>query len=178
LAGLGPPANDNDNDDTNVQLVMDTQPNAGATQADRHWTPEEDAKLTSAVTITCKNKHGKKHRIDWVAVAALVPGRTEKHCQRRWHDLSNPSIFLTARRAGKWGEDEDIKLKKAIEMHGDKDWAAVTTLVLGRTKRQSSDRWRDVLDPSINLAIVHKGSWTEDEVIKLKKTIEMHGGKD
>jgi hypothetical protein len=33
------------------------------------WTPEEDAKLTSAVT-----KYGK----DWVAVAVLVPGRTNK----------------------------------------------------------------------------------------------------
>jgi hypothetical protein len=36
--------------------VMDTQPNVMTTRTSRHWTPEEDAKLTSAVTDTCKKK--------------------------------------------------------------------------------------------------------------------------
>jgi hypothetical protein len=30
---------------------------------------------------------------------------------------------MTAGRAGIWGEDEDLKLKNAVQMHGDKDWA-------------------------------------------------------
>jgi hypothetical protein len=65
-----------------------TQPNAGATRAPlRRWTPEEDAKLTSAVKTTVKKKHGKEYRTDWVAVAALVPGRSKRQCKdRSWYD--------------------------------------------------------------------------------------------
>jgi myb proto-oncogene protein len=39
------------------------------------WKPEEDAKLTEAV-----KRLGKK----WVAIAALVPGRTNQQCRKRW----------------------------------------------------------------------------------------------
>jgi hypothetical protein len=46
------------------------------------WTPKEDAKLTNAVSNTCKTKHGEKLKIDWVAVAALVPGRTKNECKK------------------------------------------------------------------------------------------------
>jgi hypothetical protein len=69
------------NDDANADPVM--QPNAGATG---RWTLEEDAKLTSGVTKTCKKKHGQEQRIDWVAVAALVLGRTNTQCRCRWRD--------------------------------------------------------------------------------------------
>jgi hypothetical protein len=71
---LPPLAALDDDDDTNADRVKDTQPNATG-----RWTPEEDAKLTSAVSNTCEKKHGKEHRIDYVAVAALVPGRTNIH---------------------------------------------------------------------------------------------------
>ena len=67
LAGLLPPTTDTD--DANVDIVPDTQPNAVAGR----WTPEEDAKLTSAVPA---NTFGKKHMVDWVALSSLVPGRT------------------------------------------------------------------------------------------------------
>jgi myb proto-oncogene protein len=52
------------------------------------WTVEEDVKLTDAVT-----EHGCD---DWVAVAALVPGRTNLQChQRYWTPASRTA-------AGKW----------------------------------------------------------------------------
>jgi hypothetical protein len=77
--GLSPPTADNDDANTNADLLMDTQPNAGAsTRATRRlWTLEEDATLTSAVTDTSKTKCGKECKISWAAVAALVPCRTE-----------------------------------------------------------------------------------------------------
>jgi hypothetical protein len=53
---------------------MDMNPNMGTTRAPRRWTPEEDAKLTSAVTKTRKKKFGKELKVDWVVVAVLVPG--------------------------------------------------------------------------------------------------------
>jgi hypothetical protein len=56
-----------------------TQPKVGAARAPlRRWTLEEDTKLTSAVKTTCKKKDCGEYRTDWVAVAALVPGRTKK----------------------------------------------------------------------------------------------------
>jgi protein involved in temperature-dependent protein secretion len=36
----------------------------------------------------------------------------------RWHDALNPSIGRANKRAGKWIEDEDSKLKEAVQRHG------------------------------------------------------------
>jgi hypothetical protein len=50
------------------------------------WTEEEDAKLKASVHM-----HGGKN---WIAITALVPGRTKTQCQDRWYyiTLNNPSI--------------------------------------------------------------------------------------
>jgi hypothetical protein len=71
----------------NPDPVTDTQPNA-----DR-WTPEEDAKLTNALTKTCKKKRGKEYTIDWLAVATLVPGRTKDQCRNRWTNNMEPKAL-------------------------------------------------------------------------------------
>jgi hypothetical protein len=92
--GLLPtPAADNNDGNANADLVMDTQTNAGASTwaTRRRWTSEEDAKLTSAVTNTSKKKHGKEYKTNWVAISALVPGRTRGQCQSRWHDAWIPA---------------------------------------------------------------------------------------
>jgi hypothetical protein len=175
--GLPPPVADND--DANAEPVTDTQPNAGATRATALWTPEEVATLTSAVRVTCKKKYGKEYRIDWVAVAALVPGRTRDQCYKRWYNSSlDASIALTAGRTGKWTEDEDLKLKNSVQTHGGTNWAAIAALVPGRTKSQCHGRWHDVLGPSINRAKERTRTWTADEDIKLKISVQMHGGKN
>jgi hypothetical protein len=132
------------------------------------WTEDEDLNLKTAVQT-----HGDK---DWVQICRLVPSRTKKQCWNRWKYVLDPSITLTAGRKGAWTEEEVLKFKKAIDMHGDKDWAAIAALVPGRTKKQCSDKWYNALDPSIDLAIGHTGKWTEDEDLKLKKSVRMHGG--
>jgi hypothetical protein len=88
--------------------------------------------------------------MDWIAIASLVPGRTEKQCNARWHDVLNPSIALTARRAAAWTEEEDLNLKNSVEIHGGKDWEAIATLVPGRTKVQCRKRWWDTLVSNID----------------------------
>jgi uncharacterized coiled-coil DUF342 family protein len=108
--GLPPPTADNDND-VITDVVMDTQPNATG-----NWTSEEDVKLTSAVANACEKKYGKEHRIDWVAVARLVQGRTQKQYWSRWRSL-DPSIDGANRRTGAWAEDEDTRLKNAVQTH-------------------------------------------------------------
>jgi hypothetical protein len=164
---LPPPGADIDN--ANAYSVTDTQPKPGAYR--RRWTLEEDAKLTSAVASTLKMKWGKDYKKNWAAISTLVPGRTKHQCLTRWEDVLDPSIDRANRRTGKWAEDEDSKLKDAVQRHGDKDWGAVTALVPGRTQKQCRQRWKDALDPSIGRASGRKVMWTLEEDTKLTSAV-------
>jgi hypothetical protein len=128
----------------------DADPVKGS-RATGHWTLEEDAKLNSAVTSTCKKKNGKEYRTDWVTISLLVSGRTRSQCHNRWHQVLGPSIDrATNERSGRWTSVESSKLKDAVQTHGDKNWIATATLVPGRTKLQCYKRWKNVLDPNID----------------------------
>jgi hypothetical protein len=84
---------------------------------------------------------------DWKAIAALVPpGRTNNQCWNRWSYVLDPNIDRANERAGEWGEDDDIKLKDAVQRHGGKTWVTIAGLVPGRAEKQCWTRWRDVLD--------------------------------
>jgi Myb-like DNA-binding protein BAS1 len=124
-----------------MQMQIRIQSNTVTAGATGRWTPEEDTKLTSTVAKTKKKWWSKVHKIDWVAAAALVPGRTENQCGKRWMDALDPNIFLSAGRTGRWTEDEDLKLKNSVEMHGGKDWGAIAGLVPGRWRKQCWNRW-------------------------------------
>jgi hypothetical protein len=149
-----------------------TQPNAGATWVPRRgWTPEADTKLTTA-KATCKKKYGENYRTDWVAVAALVPGRTKQQCKDRWYilQLHSKSDETTARVGKWWTQDEDSTLEG--------DWAAISSLVSGRTKHQCWNRWHVILESKKNETIARRGTWTTKEDAKLKDAVEKHNGKD
>jgi hypothetical protein len=134
------------------------------------WAEDEDMKLKDVVQT-----HGAQN---WGAIAALIPGRTEKQCQNRWHYALDPSIHRVKKLAGKWSDDEDSKLKDAVQTHGGKNWGAVAVLVPGRSETQCRHRWCGILDPNIDRANGRAGIWTEDEDIKLKDAVQMHGGKN
>jgi hypothetical protein len=178
--GLPPPAADHDSDDANADPKTDTQPNDGATRnARRRWTPEEDAKLTSAVAKTKKKWRGKEQITDWVAIAALVPDRTLLPCRNRWLDVLDPSIdSVNERTLGKWTEDEDLKLKHSVQTHGGKNWVAIAALVPGRSQKQCNQRWYKALDITFERPTRRTGKWGEVEDLKLKKAIEIHGDKN
>jgi hypothetical protein len=135
-----------------------------------NWTEDEDSKLKDAI-----QKHGAKK---WGAVFALVPGRTKKQCWSRWHDVLNCGIDRANVRKGKWAEDEDSKLKDAVQTHGDKDWDVISALVPGRKKIQCRNRWNNFLDPRIDRSNEHRGKWEEDEDSKLKDAVQTHGEND
>jgi hypothetical protein len=158
--------------------VTDMHSIARTTGAPRYWSPEEDKQLTIAVTNTCKKKRGKEYKADWIAVAALVPSRTKIQCARKWHGVLKHIVDRETGRAGAWVEDEDSKLKDAVQTHGGKDWAAIAALVPGRTKSQCSHRWHNALNPRFDRANGRTGTWTEDEDIKLMNAAQTHGGKD
>jgi myb proto-oncogene protein len=88
------------------------------------------------------------------------------------------NIDPTIARTGQWAEDEDSKLKDAVQRHGGKDWDAITALVPGRTTKQCSSRWHDTLVPSFDRANERTGKWAEDEDSKLKDAVQMYGGKN
>jgi hypothetical protein len=119
--------------------------------------------------------HGDKN---WDEIADLVPGRTKHQCRRRWHDALDPSISRENGRRFKWTEDEDVKLKGSVQLHGGKNWAVIVDLVSGRTKVQCRRRWHDALHPSIDLENGRTGTWTEGEDIKLLNAVELRDGKD
>jgi myb proto-oncogene protein len=143
------------------------------------WTPGEDAKLISAVTNTSKKSCGQQYILDWAEIAALVPGRTEKQCRDRWKYASKPDgDRATELKSSRWTAVEDSKLKDAVQTHGGNNWAVFAVLVPGRTKQQCRNRWRDVLDCSIDRANRRSGTWTTGEDSKLKDAVQMHGDKN
>jgi myb proto-oncogene protein len=124
------------------------------------WTLEEDAKLTEAV---------KKYGTDWVAVAALFPGRTNKMCRNRWTYTLDPAI---GKSTGKWTPEEDAKLTEAVKKYGT-DWVKVATLVHGRSNHQCRHRWTYTLDPTIGKSAGKL--WTPEEDAKLTEAVKKHG---
>jgi myb proto-oncogene protein len=66
------------------------------------WTIDEDSKLKGAVHTRGTN--------DWVAVAMLVPGRTNCQCRNRWNDVLKHGIDCASGRVGSWTVDKDSKL--------------------------------------------------------------------
>jgi myb proto-oncogene protein len=124
----------------------------------KRWTPEEDAILIDVV---------KKLGEDWVAVAALVPGRTDVQCCQRWEKSLDPDV-----NKGEWIPEEDAKLTEAVAELGHKSWPAVAALVPGRTTRQCRERWATCLDPTVEHMM---GKMTPEEDAKLIEAVMEHG---
>jgi hypothetical protein len=106
------------------------------------WTAAEDAKLIEGV-----RELGERN---WVAVAALVPGRTHVQCYSRWYKYLGPSLDpTTACNTGPWKSEEDAMLIAAVTKIGKKDWVKVAAIIPGRTNYQCSGRWVKYLDPTL-----------------------------
>jgi hypothetical protein len=120
--------------------------------------------------------HGGKN---WVAIAALVPGRTKNQCRQRWQDVLNPSIAIEAGSRGKWKAVEDSKLRDAVQMHGGKDWNAIATLVPGRTKSQCKNRWHNSWIPTsierLDGKVAGKQMKTASRRMQYKRTVARIG---
>jgi hypothetical protein len=110
------------------------------------WLPEEDNLLRLAVQLYGYNTD------KWTKISACVPGRTNKHCRKRWFHSLDPS-----RRKGSWTQKEDLLLREAHARFGEQ-WSRVAELVPGRTDDQCAKRWRESLDPAID-----RSEWSELE---------------
>ncbi|KAL4991597.1 Homeodomain-like protein [Aspergillus falconensis] len=74
--------------------------------------------------------------VSWNEIAASLPGRTNKGYRKRWHGTASAKA-----NKGPWAEDEDKRLRNALQEHGPK-WTAVASVVGSRLPDQCSKRWR------------------------------------
>jgi hypothetical protein len=110
----------------------------------------------------------------------LVPGRTKTQCYSRWNnELDSKSDETTARAGEKWTVDEDSTLTDAVKKHNGADWAAISALVLGRTRQQCYKRWNNELDSKSDETTARAGEkWTTDEDSTLADAVKKHNGVD
>ncbi|KAJ3006885.1 hypothetical protein NUW54_g3765 [Trametes sanguinea] len=103
------------------------------------WTPDEDERLKEAVAVFGHS---------WIDVAAFVEGRNNEQCRDRYQEYLNPSVSK-----GKWTEEQDAALLKAVEQVGLGKWKEVSQVLnIGRTDnmcRIRSDRWSNGLFGSV-----------------------------
>jgi len=73
---------------------------------------------------------------------------------------------------GKWTEDEDDILRRAVKEYGGKNWKKIASRLKGRTDVQCLHRWQKVLRPGLV-----KGAWTPEEDAIVIRLVEIHGTK-
>ncbi|KAI2622399.1 hypothetical protein GGR54DRAFT_598392 [Hypoxylon sp. NC1633] len=100
---------------------------------------------------------------NWNDIAALLPGRTNKDCRKRWYKVCQGI------RKGAWTSEEDQRLNLAVEQVGFK-WAQVSKLVQTRNADQCSKRWQHVLGPDLKHT-----PWTSEEDAILREAITKYG---
>ena len=93
----------------------------------RPFTVEEDRALMNYVMIYGNN--------NWVQIAMLMNGRTQKQCRERWTGHLCPSV-----NKGPWTLEEDIILAQKHSEIGNK-WAKIAQFLPGRTDILVKNRW-------------------------------------
>jgi hypothetical protein len=135
------------------KLYLDAVVVPGQKKKKHKWTPVEDVLLTEAV---------KKHGINWVRIAALVPGRTNWQCRQRV-DTLNPANGGN-RSKGRWTPEKDTLLTLAT----------VAALIPGQTHEKSHDKWVKSLDMADKEGL-GKGKWTPEEDALLTEAVKKYG---
>ncbi|KAL9985551.1 hypothetical protein ACROYT_G007972 [Oculina patagonica] len=120
------------------------------------WTPEDDQQLLEVVRIVGLG--------NWPKVASFLEGRQGDQCMYRYTQT------LQLVRKGKWYDDEDELLKKAVAKYGACNWYRIAEMVPGRSGPQCRERWVNALDPKID-----KGPWTKEQDQKLLENVETFG---
>lgn len=73
---------------------------------------------------------------------------------------------------GKWSEEEDELLRRAVKEFGGKNWKKIAARLLGRTDVQCLHRWQKVLRPGLV-----KGPWTTEEDATVVELVKKFGTK-
>jgi hypothetical protein len=73
---------------------------------------------------------------------------------------------------GRWSEEEDDLLRRAVKEFGGKNWKKIASRLHGRTDVQCLHRWQKVLRPGLV-----KGPWTPEEDAMVLQLVQVHGTK-
>ncbi|KAI6676266.1 hypothetical protein NL676_037062 [Syzygium grande] len=92
---------------------------AGGARRGRAWSAEEDSMLARLVAAFGP--------VNWNAMSAMIPGRTEKSCRFRWFNHLDPSV-----KHEPFSEEEDQIIMMARQIHGNK-WKSISRMLPGRT---------------------------------------------
>ncbi|GLT63532.1 hypothetical protein SLA2020_360910 [Shorea laevis] len=126
------------------------------------WTAEEDKNLLFIIQ--------EKGIANWQDTAvSLGTNRTPYQCLARYQRSLNAHILNR-----EWTEEEDDKLRLAVEAFGERDWQSVASALTGRTGTQCSNRWKKSLHPSRQRV----GRWSADEDKHLKVAVMLFGPKN
>eukprot|EP00981_Chlorochromonas_danica_P007425 scaffold1729_cov173-Ochromonas_danica.AAC.1 len=131
-------------------LLKKEQNEGGAREGKRRWTAEEDTLLRKGV-----EELGKK----WSEISRrYFPHRSNRDVGSRWNSALRPDI-----KSGAWSAEEDAKLLELVKQYGESSWPKVAPHMDGRTGVSCQQRWRSILDPSVD-----RSEWKaeEDEIIK------------
>ena len=109
------------------------------------WTEDEDEVLRQAVS-----DYGGK---SWKKIASRLEGRTDVQCLHRWQKVLKPGLVK-----GPWTTEEDCKVIRLVQLHGNKKWSFIARQLKGRLGKQCRERWYNHLNPDIK-----KGEWSDDE---------------
>lgn len=98
-------------------------------------------------------------------------------CTQEGESSTNKNRFTLSRckrRAsmGKWTEEEDELLRRAVKEFGGKNWKKISSRLQGRSDVQCLHRWQKVLRPGLV-----KGAWTPEEDETVVRLVDVHGTK-
>lgn len=97
----------------------------------------------------------------WVKIADdLGTRRTPLQCLQRYQQALNSKLVDSS----EWTRDEDNMLRKAVEIHGTKNWQNVASIILGRSAVQCGARYRK---SSKSRNDIVDGSWADVDERKL-----------
>ncbi|GAA5965899.1 hypothetical protein JCM8115_000740 [Rhodotorula mucilaginosa] len=108
------------------------------------WTAEDDALLLSSVYRWGQN---------WSLVSRMV-GHSIPSTVVRFNLALAPGYTR-----GRWTEEEDMALRRAVVRCGVGNWAEVSERVKGKSDSQCRERWTNSVDPRI----VGYANWTREE---------------
>ncbi|EEQ35762.1 conserved hypothetical protein [Microsporum canis CBS 113480] len=115
------------------------------------WTQEEDTILIQRL-YEQQSYDPAGAATDWQKIAAVLPGRSNKDCRKRWFNVLSGGL-----RKGAWSPEEDSFLRDAVRVEG-KSWMRVAQHVPQRTADQCAKRWQHFLDPTLD-----RSEWTVEE---------------
>jgi len=107
---------------------------------------------------------------DWQLIAELMQTFTARQCAARYREHLEARQEVAEHRARiPWTSLEDDRLQRCVGAYGE-NWTLIQKHLPGRSAMQCRERWKNVLDTSLN-----KSAWTSAEDTLLQQLVAKHG---